>query len=104
MLNERCGEVLSKYVYLVYADNGEEDGYDYYDWLDSAHLTEESARKHILETGIPRGKDAVFPDSDKFVGKTITRYSAPNGISTYADERRRGCNATIRIERGEEES
>ena len=92
---------MSNYVYLVYADNGEEDGYDYYDWLDSVHLTEESARKYVRETGIPRVKDAVFHDSDRFVGKVITSYSAPKEVSIYSDKWRRGCNAALRIEKWE---
>jgi len=92
---------MSNQVYLVYADNGEEDGYDYYDWLNSVHLTEESARRHILETGIPRAKNAIFLDSDRFDGKVITIYTAPKEIPVYSDEWRPGCNAALRIEKWE---
>lgn len=89
------------YVYLVFTDNGEEDGYDYYDWLDSVHMTEGSARDYIKEHGLPK-----LPDADFYVGKfddeRITAvYRSDKEISIYSDKWFRGCNTTWRIEKWE---
>ena len=89
-----------RYVYLVYRDNGDEDPYDYYDWLESVHTTEESAREYILKTGIPRVKDAEFFDKEGD-GKTITIYRSKRSLTMYDRDWKRGCNVSVRIERWE---
>lgn len=85
------------YVYLVYADNGEEDGYDYDDWLVSVHDTEDGAREFIKENALPKVKDAKFIDIPKdfesFGAETIAFYRSPKETSIYSEDWFRGCNA-----------
>lgn len=89
------------YVYLVYADNGEEDGYDYYDWLVSVHATEDGAREFVKENALPKVPDAEFVDLayafDSFGEETIAFYRSPKETSVYDKDWFRGCNAIWRI-------